>query len=167
MFYVQYKFTSSNYELTLKHNHSYTISAGDSADGNLTRINNALSQISLIELLEKFETNIKRIEQEMENAKEQLQYSFSQEAEYQEKLTQLEEINKELGIGVDKELEQAKKSETLNPPAEKDSETKVLQVLKNNTESDINISDNINENASEKEIPKVEIKKKKSYEVAI
>jgi hypothetical protein len=129
---ARYSFTNSNFDLTLNCHHSYVIQTGKSADGNLTRINNALSEVSLLETLEKFEAKIKETESEIATAKEQLQHSFPQEAEYQEKLARLEEISRELGIGVDAELEQAEKSEAARVEAEKSGTAATVEADKSN-----------------------------------
>jgi hypothetical protein len=184
--FTRYNFTKSQCELTLKNSFSYTVALGDSADGNLTRINNALSEVSMVELLEDFEGKVKETEHEIESAKEQLRHSFPQETEYQEKLARLEEINRELGIGVDTELEQAEKAEAekaetakveagktgiADVEAGKDGTAGRIEVLNQKMKPEAGVpgvyAGYMNNAHREAERPRPEIKKKRAYEAAI
>lgn len=172
---VKYDFTNSDFELTLKCHHSYTIKMGKSADGNITRINNALSEVSLLETFERFEDKIKEIESEIATAKQQLRQDFPQETEYREKLARLEAINRKLGIGVDAELEQAEKPELDKVEVEnvggRNNTAEKIEVLESAQKPYADVSncypEYMNKTVREAEKSRPEMKKKREYEAVM
>ena len=85
-----------NIRLKLKNKFSYSIDLGTDVNGNITRINNCLENISkdIPHEREKLDNTYFQLE----NAKEESQKEFPKEQELQEKLRKLEEINAELKI---------------------------------------------------------------------
>jgi hypothetical protein len=95
------------HHLTLKGNDSYRVDMGDSASGNITKLNNVLNG---------FEGRVSKTEEELKDcanqvrlAQEQLERPFPQEGELAEKSARLAKLNLELNIdshgGVDDEEE--------------------------------------------------------------
>lgn len=83
--------------LKLVKNTKHTVELGDSILGNLTRIDNAISNIP-----KDLEREIKLLEEakiQFENAKEEVKRPFEKEDELAEKMKQLSALNKELDIG--------------------------------------------------------------------
>lgn len=87
---------SRNIKLKLKNKFSYSLDLGTDINGNITRINNCLENISrdIPHEREKLDnTNF-----QLENAKNEIQKEFPQEQLLNEKLKKLDEINAELKI---------------------------------------------------------------------
>lgn len=87
---------SKNIKLKLKNKFSYSIDLGTDANGNITRINNCLENISKDIPLER--EKLDNTYFQLENAKSEAEREFPQEKELQEKLHKLDEINAELKI---------------------------------------------------------------------
>jgi hypothetical protein len=79
------------YEVTLRGALGHTITLGTDAGGNITRINNALSDLS--GKLTHCRDQLGTLQQQMVTAKEQIDAPFKQEQELQTKSTRLAELN--------------------------------------------------------------------------
>ena len=93
---ISFDSISRNIKLKLKNKFSYSLDLGTDINGNITRINNCLENISKDIPLEreKLENTIFQLE----NAKKEIEREFPQEKELKEKLQKLDEINAELKI---------------------------------------------------------------------
>ncbi|MDR0652087.1 MAG: DEAD/DEAH box helicase family protein [Synergistaceae bacterium] len=95
------------HHLTLKGNNSYRIDMGDSASGNITKLNNVLNGFE--GRIQKTEEELKECANQARLAAEQLEKPFAQEEELAEKSARLATLNLELNIdrhgGVDDEDE--------------------------------------------------------------
>jgi hypothetical protein len=95
------------HHITLKGNDSYRIDMGDSASGNITKLNNALNGFE--ERIQKAEGEMRDCANQVRLAQEQLEKPFAQEDELAEKSARLAQLNLELNIdrhgGVDDEEE--------------------------------------------------------------
>lgn len=87
---------SKNIRLKLKNKFSYSIDLGTDINGNITRINNCLENISKDIPLER--EKLDNTYFQLENAKTESQKEFPKEQELQEKLQKLDGINAELKI---------------------------------------------------------------------
>ena len=87
---------SKNIRLKLKNKFSYSIDLGTDINGNITRINNCLENISKDIPHER--DLLDNTYFQLENAKQEAEKEFPKEQELQEKLRKLEEINAELKI---------------------------------------------------------------------
>ncbi|MCI5765146.1 MAG: hypothetical protein MR219_00620, partial [Clostridiales bacterium] len=94
--YVEYDYMKKTFELTLQGAVSHTVELSTSVLGNLTRIENALGNISgrIAATQEKLAT----LEKQLTDAKEELKKPFLQEEEYQEKNARLTQLNIELDL---------------------------------------------------------------------
>lgn len=88
--------------LNMKSNSSYVVKLGKDVFGNITRIDNVLSDIE--KTLEKTKVTLENLQQQFENAKNDVKIPFDKEQELEEKTKRLNELNKELEIN-DKENE--------------------------------------------------------------
>lgn len=88
--------------LSMKSNSSYVVKLGKDVFGNITRIDNALSDME--KTLEKTKITLENLQQQFENAKNDVKIPFDKEKELEEKTKRLNELNKELEIN-DKENE--------------------------------------------------------------
>ncbi len=79
------------YRLYLKNNATYTVELGNSDIGNITRIENALSNIN--SKLESAESDLENNKIQLEKAKSELGKPFAQEQELKEKIKKLNEVN--------------------------------------------------------------------------
>jgi len=80
-----------HYKLTLKNNLSHTFDMGDSALGNITRIENVLKSFSL--KIDESMNDLETTKAQLEKAKEEVDKPFAQESELKEKSKRLEEVN--------------------------------------------------------------------------
>ncbi len=87
-------FDGEKFKVTMKQHLTYTAELSDDAVGNIARINNALDKIP--QSLKNHEEQMARLEGELENAKEEAEKPFPQEAELAEKSARLTELNTEL-----------------------------------------------------------------------
>ena len=76
---------------------SYSVELGDSATGNITRIDNALAKLP--EHLEKYQSRLTDLGQQLESAKTEAAKPFAQEAELQRKSARLAELDAALNLG--------------------------------------------------------------------
>ena len=79
------------FSLTLKGNLSHTIDIGSDPSGNITRINNALEDMT--KQLEEAVAKLENVEHQLETAKVEVVKPFAQEKELAEKLDRLAELN--------------------------------------------------------------------------
>ena len=96
---ISFDSITRNIKLKLKNKFSYTIDLGVDANGNITRINNCLENISRDIPLEREKLDNTKLQ--LENAKVESQKEFPQEQELKEKQRKLDEINAELKINDD------------------------------------------------------------------
>lgn len=82
---------------------TYSAELGNSARGNITRIENLVAAIP--ERLKEAETTLSTLEQQERSAKEELKTTFPQEKELEEKTARLIELDAELDIGGGKKSE--------------------------------------------------------------
>ena len=97
-FKLEVKFDSftKTYKLYLKNNATYFVELGESATGNIARINNIINDINFrINCIEKELISAKS---NLENAKLELEKPFLQEQELKEKLARLKKLNKKLNL---------------------------------------------------------------------
>jgi len=97
-FKMEISFDSFNksVELKLKNKYSYSLDLGTDINGNITRINNSLENISKDIPSER--DKLDNVYLQLENAKVELEKEFPKEQEYQEKLKKLELLDAELKI---------------------------------------------------------------------
>ena len=82
---------AQTFKLTIKRQSSYTIELGSDAAGNIQRILNALASIE--KTLPQVERRLETLQQQLAEAKEEVQRPFPQEAELTEKSARLAELN--------------------------------------------------------------------------
>ena len=82
---------AQTFKLTIKRQSSYTIELGSDPAGNIQRILNALASIE--KTLPQVERRLETLQQQLAEAKEEVQRSFPQEAELNEKSARLAELN--------------------------------------------------------------------------
>ena len=75
----------------------YTIDLGDSAIGNIIRIDNALARLP--EHMKEYQAKVADLRQQMESAKAEAAKPFAMEAELQRKSARLAELDAELNLG--------------------------------------------------------------------
>ena len=82
---------AQTFKLTIKRQSSYTIELGSDPAGNIQRILNALASIE--KTLPRVERRLETLQQQLAEAKEEVQRPFPQEAELNEKSARLAELN--------------------------------------------------------------------------
>ena len=82
---------AQTFKLTIKRQSSYTIELGSDPAGNIQRILNALASIE--KALPQVERRLETLQQQLAEAKEEVQRPFPQEAELNEKSARLAELN--------------------------------------------------------------------------
>ena len=82
---------AQTFKLTIKRQSSYTIELGSDSAGNIQRILNALASIE--KTLPQVERKLETLQQQLAEAKEEVQRPFPQEAELNEKSARLAELN--------------------------------------------------------------------------
>ena len=82
---------AQTFKLTIKRQSSYTIELGSDPAGNIQRILNALASIE--KTLPQVERRLETLQQQLAEAKEEVQRPFPQEAELSEKSARLAELN--------------------------------------------------------------------------
>ena len=82
---------AQTFKLTIKRQSSYTIELGSDLAGNIQRILNALASIE--KTLPQVERRLETLQQQLAEAKEEVQRPFPQEAELNEKSARLAELN--------------------------------------------------------------------------
>lgn len=88
---LQINVAKQKFELFLKGNSEYKISLGNDIYGNITRIDNALSNIG--KELEENKDELKNTKKQFENAKIDVKIPFDKENELKEKSTRLDRVN--------------------------------------------------------------------------
>ena len=83
------------FDFTLRRN--ITVIKGDSATGNITRIDNALAKLP--EHLKKYQSKLADLSQQLESAKTEAAKPFAQEADLQRKSARLAELDAALNLG--------------------------------------------------------------------
>ena len=93
---VSFDSFTKNISLKLKNKFSYSIDLGTDENGNITRINNCLENITkdIPKEREKLDNTIFQLE----NAKQEIEKEFPKEQELKDKLQKLDKINAELKI---------------------------------------------------------------------
>ena len=76
---------------------SYTIELGESATGNITRIDNALARLP--EHLEEYQAKLAGLRQQLESARTEAAKPFAMEEELQQKSARLAELDAALNLG--------------------------------------------------------------------
>lgn len=89
--------TFGNHKVSFKGAVAYAIELGDSATGNITRIDNALARLP--EHLEKYRAKLADLGQQLESAKAEAARPFAMEAELQQKSARLAELDAVLNLG--------------------------------------------------------------------
>lgn len=106
---------AQTFKLTIKRQSSYTIELGSDPAGNIQRILNALASIE--KTLPQVERRLETLQQQLAEAKEEVQRPFPQEAELNEKSARLAELNALLdmdekgddaALGMDEEVTDSK-----------------------------------------------------------
>lgn len=94
---VSYNFFTNEHNFSLNGAAKHSGELGTSADGNITRLDNALEKIP--EKLKRLEEKLFSTKEQLENAKEELQKPFEKADELKNKVLRLAELNKFLDMG--------------------------------------------------------------------
>ncbi|HFH8643659.1 TPA: helicase-related protein [Streptococcus agalactiae] len=94
---VSYNFFTNEHNFSLNGAAKYSGELGTSADGNITRLDNALEKMP--EKLKRLEEKLFSTKEQLENAKEELQKPFEKADELKDKVLRLAELNKLLDMG--------------------------------------------------------------------
>ena len=94
---VSYNFFTNEYNFSLNGASKTIGELGTSADGNITRLNNAIEKIP--EKLKRLEEKLISTKEQLENAKEELKKPFEKADELKTKVLRLAELNKILDMG--------------------------------------------------------------------
>ncbi|HAZ6778141.1 TPA: DEAD/DEAH box helicase family protein [Enterococcus faecalis] len=94
---VSYNFFTNEHNFSLNGAAKHSGELGTSADGNITRLDNALEKMP--EKLKRLEEKIIGTKEQLENAKEELQKPFEKADELKDKVLRLAELNKLLDMG--------------------------------------------------------------------
>lgn len=105
---VSYNFFTNEHNFSLNGAAKHSGELGTSADGNITRLDNALEKMP--EKLKKLEEKLFSTKEQLENAKEELQKPFEKADELKNKVLRLAELNKLLDMG---EVEEKKNDNPL------------------------------------------------------
>lgn len=89
--------TFGEYRAAFKGVVSYTIKLGESATGNISRIDNALAKLP--EHLEEYRAKLDDLRRQLESAKAEAAKPFALEAELQRKSARLVELDAALNLG--------------------------------------------------------------------
>jgi hypothetical protein len=109
---IQYESIANEFVLSLKHESVYRVGLGADALGNITRINNALEGIP--QKLANEEQRLETVQEQLKNAKEEVKKPFPKEAELDEMLERLSELNALLNMD-EKEEPEKEESEKEEP----------------------------------------------------
>ncbi len=96
---VNYLFSKNTYGFSLKGASKHYGEFGNSADGNITRLDNVIDRMP--EYLKRLEDNLSDTKKQLENAKIELKKPFDRADELKSKLLRLAELNAILDIGDD------------------------------------------------------------------
>lgn len=105
---VSYNFFTNEHNFSLNGAAKHSGEIGTSADGNITRLDNALEKMP--EKLKRLEEKLFSTKEQLENAKEELQKPFEKADELKNKVLRLAELNKLLDMG---EVEEKKNDNPL------------------------------------------------------
>ncbi|MFN2102301.1 helicase-related protein [Finegoldia dalianensis] len=94
---VSYNFFTNSHNFSLNGAAKHSGELGTSADGNITRLDNALEKMP--EKLKRLEEKLIGTKEQLENAKEELQKPFEKADELKNKVLRLAELNKLLDMG--------------------------------------------------------------------
>lgn len=94
---VSYNFFTNEHNFSLNGAAKHSGELGTSADGNITRLDNALEKMP--EKLKRLEEKLIGTKEQLENAKEELQKPFEKSDELKNKVLRLAELNKLLDMG--------------------------------------------------------------------
>lgn len=94
---VSYNFFTNDHNFSLNGAAKHSGELGTSADGNITRLDNALEKMP--EKLKRLEEKLFSTKEQLENAKEELQKPFEKADELKNKVLRLAELNKLLDMG--------------------------------------------------------------------
>ena len=100
---VSYNFFTNEHNFTLKGATNHSGELGTSADGNITRLDNAIDKIP--ERLNRLEEKLISTKEQLKNAKEELKKPFEKADELKTKVLRLAELNKLLDMGEVEEKE--------------------------------------------------------------
>jgi len=87
---------SRNFVLCLQGNYSYKVELGTDVHGNITRIDNAISNFS--KEIDRSKAKLEETQKQFENAKEAVKVPFDKEKELKQKSKELDKINEELNL---------------------------------------------------------------------
>ena len=104
---VSYNFFTNEHNFTLKGATNHSGELGTSADGNITRLDNAIDKMP--EKLNRLEEKLVGTKEQLENAKEELKKPFEKADELKTKVLRLAELNKLLDMG------EVEEKENINP----------------------------------------------------
>ena len=93
---LYFETVAREFRINLKNALSHTVSLGDDASGNITRIDNVID--GLEKELNKTKAQLEDCRNQFENAKEEAKKEFPQEQELKEKSARLDEVNKILNL---------------------------------------------------------------------
>lgn len=123
--YLEINVFSKTFELKLKNNSSYIVNLGTDIYGNITRIDNVITNMK--EEQEKAKIDLIETEKQLENAKIDVKVPFDKEDELREKSNKLDKLNillnlneKDNEIIDDEEQEQEQENEKKNREPNKD-----------------------------------------------
>lgn len=94
---VSYNFFTNSHNFSLNGAAKYSGELGTSADGNITRLDNAFKKMP--EKLKRIEEKLISTKEQFENAKEELKKPFEKAEELKSKILRLAELNKLLDMG--------------------------------------------------------------------
>ena len=100
---VSYNFFTNEHNFNLKGATNHSGELGTSADGNITRLDNAIDKMP--EKLNRLEEKLVSTKEQLENAKEELKKPFEKADELKTKVLRLAELNKLLDMGEVEEKE--------------------------------------------------------------
>lgn len=100
---VSYNFFTNEHNFNLKGAANHSGELGTSADGNITRLDNAIDKMT--ERLNRLEEKLTSTKEQLENAKEELKKPFEKADELKTKVLRLAELNKLLDMGEVEEKE--------------------------------------------------------------
>lgn len=100
---VNYNFFTNEHNFTLRGATNHSGELGTSADGNITRLDNAIDKMP--ERLNRLEEKLVSTKEQLENAKEELKKPFEKVDELKTKVLRLAELNKLLDMGEVEEKE--------------------------------------------------------------
>ena len=87
---------SKNFILYLQGNYSYEVELGSDIHGNITRIDNAISNFS--KEVERAKAKLEETQKQFENAKEAVKVPFDKDEELKQKTKELDQINAKLNL---------------------------------------------------------------------